>query len=254
MENKSMEQEYWKDIKGFEGYYQISSHGRVKSLEREIAPQNNKPYIKPEKILKGILRGGSKHISYCLKTDLVEKYPSIKQLILENFIFSKPSHLESYNDSFFDLFHINGEFTDYVIENLYINLKNNAIRVFDYEGNWLGDYCDAVEFGKHRKIKDKDNDIYTIAKGILLSSTEGFQFRYLKATNSQLLSIKKLPSLVNKDLRDNTPVAKYFNGRIICVYNNITDAAEANLLTYIAVLENIKYGYYANSFTFKRIE
>ena len=40
--------EIWKDIEGFEGYYQISNLGRVKSLPR-LSIQN---HLIPEKILK----------------------------------------------------------------------------------------------------------------------------------------------------------------------------------------------------------
>ena len=47
-----MEEELWKDIKGFEGLYQISTLGRVRSLdfEKEYKPIERKPY---KKILKG---------------------------------------------------------------------------------------------------------------------------------------------------------------------------------------------------------
>jgi hypothetical protein len=31
-----METEVWKDVKGYEGYYQVSSHGRVRSLDRHV--------------------------------------------------------------------------------------------------------------------------------------------------------------------------------------------------------------------------
>ncbi len=31
-----MKKETWKDIKGYEGYYQVSNQGRVKSLERKV--------------------------------------------------------------------------------------------------------------------------------------------------------------------------------------------------------------------------
>lgn len=44
--------EIWKDIKGFEGYYQVSNLGRIKSLPREI--YNGKGYYtSTEKILSG---------------------------------------------------------------------------------------------------------------------------------------------------------------------------------------------------------
>ena len=46
-------QEIWKDIEEFKGFYQISSHARVKSVERYIERKNNKgkQYI-PERIIK----------------------------------------------------------------------------------------------------------------------------------------------------------------------------------------------------------
>ena len=36
MDNFNIEEEVWKDIKGFEGRYQISSFGRVRSVDRII--------------------------------------------------------------------------------------------------------------------------------------------------------------------------------------------------------------------------
>ena len=43
--------EIWKDIKGYEGYYQISNCGRVKSLERTAIAKCNSIRRVPEKIL-----------------------------------------------------------------------------------------------------------------------------------------------------------------------------------------------------------
>jgi hypothetical protein len=44
--------EIWKDIKGYEGLYQISNYGRVKSLKRIIKDKNNRSIPIKEKILK----------------------------------------------------------------------------------------------------------------------------------------------------------------------------------------------------------
>lgn len=45
--------ETWKDIKGYEGLYQVSNLGRIKSLEREIFhPLTNTYVLHPEQILK----------------------------------------------------------------------------------------------------------------------------------------------------------------------------------------------------------
>lgn len=46
-----MEREIWKDIKGFEGLYQVSNMGRVKSLGRLVATKNGKTYCVKEKIM-----------------------------------------------------------------------------------------------------------------------------------------------------------------------------------------------------------
>ena len=44
-----MQEEIWKDIKGYEGLYQVSSEGRVKRLERDIICKNGvKRHIKEQ--------------------------------------------------------------------------------------------------------------------------------------------------------------------------------------------------------------
>ena len=43
--------EIWKDIKGYEGYYQISNYGRVKGLSR-IIKRGERGYLKQESIIK----------------------------------------------------------------------------------------------------------------------------------------------------------------------------------------------------------
>lgn len=44
--------EVWKDIKGYEGLYQISNLGRVKSLERTVAAKSGSKRTVRERILK----------------------------------------------------------------------------------------------------------------------------------------------------------------------------------------------------------
>lgn len=43
--------EIWKDVVGFEGVYQVSNHGNVKSLDREIVHNTYKDTAKPKKQL-----------------------------------------------------------------------------------------------------------------------------------------------------------------------------------------------------------
>src|SRR5574344_428340 len=44
--------EIWKDIQGYENYYQVSNLGNVKSLKRTIIRKNGRPYTEKEKILR----------------------------------------------------------------------------------------------------------------------------------------------------------------------------------------------------------
>ena len=50
--------EIWREIKGFEGLYDISNCGRVRSRERMVYQENRKPYLKPEKITYGNVVNG----------------------------------------------------------------------------------------------------------------------------------------------------------------------------------------------------
>lgn len=44
--------EIWKDVKGYEGLYQVSDNGKIKSLQRTILRKDKYPVIVKEKILK----------------------------------------------------------------------------------------------------------------------------------------------------------------------------------------------------------
>ena len=46
-----MSKEEWRDIEGFEGYFQVSNMGRVRSLDRTITDSNGNKFRKNGKIL-----------------------------------------------------------------------------------------------------------------------------------------------------------------------------------------------------------
>lgn len=77
-------EEVWKDIKGYEGYYQISNFGRVKSLERFISTKNNKTYLIPERILCSKPTKG--YPSVGLSKNGVSEHHDIHRLVAEAFI------------------------------------------------------------------------------------------------------------------------------------------------------------------------
>ena len=77
--------EIWKDIKGYEGLYQVSNLGRVKSIERDV--YNSRYGIKhlKEKILKAG-NNGTEHLFVNLYKNGVKKPYKVNVLIAEAFI------------------------------------------------------------------------------------------------------------------------------------------------------------------------
>ena len=76
--------EQWKAIKDYEGIYEISDQGRVKSIERNIMRSNGRNKPVSERILKpGKNHGGYYHISLS-KKGLIKKY-FVHALIWDHF-------------------------------------------------------------------------------------------------------------------------------------------------------------------------
>lgn len=77
--------EEWRDIKGYEGLYQISNLGRVKSLNRVVICSNGTSHKIKEKILKnGYMTSG--YLFVVLRKDDKSKNHSIHRLVAKAFI------------------------------------------------------------------------------------------------------------------------------------------------------------------------
>lgn len=77
--------EIWKDIKGYEGLYQISNIGNVKSLPKKCDLQNGHIRFTIEKVMKfGINPNGYKYVN--LRKNKTAKNTRIHRLVAEHFI------------------------------------------------------------------------------------------------------------------------------------------------------------------------
>ena len=88
-------EEIWKDVAGFEELYQVSSHGNIRSLEREVKSKNQwKQYLRycPPKTLKNVL-----HPNGYYRVDLCGKLYSNHVLVALAFIGIPPSSLHEVN-------------------------------------------------------------------------------------------------------------------------------------------------------------
>ena len=139
-------EEIWKDIKGYEGHYQISNTGKVKSLHFNIATQKQETILKQSETWGGYLRVG-------LTKDRKPKLFAVHRLVAEAFI----PNIE--NKPVVD--HINGDRADNRVENLRWcthseNSRNskalksskryNSIKVVDNKGNTFNSYREASRF------------------------------------------------------------------------------------------------------------
>lgn len=76
-----MNEEIWKDIKGYEGFYQVSNHGRIKALARE----RNNQYSNKEIILKQS-NDGKGYLQVILNKNKKRKGFKVHRLVAETFL------------------------------------------------------------------------------------------------------------------------------------------------------------------------
>lgn len=117
-------QEIWKNIEGFEGYYQVSNLGRVKSLKRTYySGSHNSLKTIDERILSPY-RKSSHYFSVKLRIDGICKTHFIHRLVAKTFI-PNPENKPEVN-------HINGDKTDNRVANLeWVTRSQNIRHAFD---------------------------------------------------------------------------------------------------------------------------
>lgn len=81
--------EIWKDIKGYEGLYQISNLGNVKSLKRKVYAGRGRTRWQLERILSNNKTNGRGYKLTCLGKEGKEKNFYIHRLVAEAFISDK---------------------------------------------------------------------------------------------------------------------------------------------------------------------
>lgn len=101
-------QEIWKDIKDYEGIYQVSNLGRVRSLTRKVKTFNGFRITKGQ-LLKP-LKTNRNYFRVDLKQNQKNKYKSIHRLVAETFI-PNPNNYPIIN-------HIDGDTSNNKADNL----------------------------------------------------------------------------------------------------------------------------------------
>lgn len=117
--------EEWRDIKDFEGIYQVSNMGRVRSVEHDIVMRNNAVKHIGQKVLKLHEGGNNPYLQAYLHKDKKVQNKLVHRLVVSTFIGEIPDGYE--------VNHINGNKQDNRVANLEIvtskENKAHAMRI-----------------------------------------------------------------------------------------------------------------------------
>lgn len=172
--------EVWKDIEGYEGSYQVSNLGRVKSLGRVDSIGHNKS----SKILKAHPNGG-KYLDVTLFNQNRREYFLVHRLVAQAFI-PNPSDLPQVN-------HIDEDKTNNCVSNLewctakynlnYGNRRKSAIEsmkkpiISISPDGIIKQEVSATDFSKRTGIDVRN--VNAVLKG-RRNHTHGYHFKYVK--------------------------------------------------------------------------
>lgn len=174
-----MKNEIWKDIPGYEGEYQASTMGRIKSLKRMAVSKNwytGKPFYHtvPERILTPGRYCKCGHVSVILRRGTNGK--PVHQLVMKTFVGEAPKGME--------VLHLNGIPTDNRLSNLrYGTRTDNILDVYRQGKLWrklsVND-VGAIRFGIWCGIRGSDlAAMYGVSQSIISAIKHGRIFSWL---------------------------------------------------------------------------
>lgn len=179
--------EKWKEIKGYEGYYEISDLGRVKSLARSWYSTSKRGNPKkcgtPEKILKPA-DNGTGYMIVNLSKNGKTKMKLVHRLVAEAFI-ENANNYPQVNHKDEDKTNNNAENLEWVtcIENLRYGTRSKResdtkcyiINQYDLQGNFIREWLGARKIEKELGIKNQGICMCCNGK---LKTSGGYIWRY----------------------------------------------------------------------------
>ncbi len=100
--------ERWRPVRGFEGCYEVSDQGRVRSLRRLVRGRGGCPFPVKERILRPYVNKRTGHVTVTLGGD--DNRRPLAHMVLETFVGPRPEGTRCR--------YINGQPTDCRLENL----------------------------------------------------------------------------------------------------------------------------------------
>lgn len=224
--------EIWKDVVGYEGLYQVSNQGRVKSLDRNIKYKDGRVYYTKGKILKTHLQNGGYLIAHLHKNGKTRGC-TVHRLVATAFIENPEEKAE--------IDHINTIRTDNRVENLrWVTRSENFLNPLTRVRNSETRKGREKESLKRKVIclntKEIFKDMFTAAKKYNLNSSnltsccQGKQISFGKDEKGNPLMWKYLDEY-NPQKDDNQKYRNLSFKRVRCLetgeeFENIKEAAK----------------------------
>jgi len=176
--------EIWKDIPNYEGIYQVSNFGNVKSLEKKVFYNDHRGFrINKERILKPSKNKGG-YLYLILYKNGIKHTRTIHQLVAVSFLNHVPCGFNFVVD------HINNIKTDNKLENLQIvSMRENSSK--DKKTKYTGVQYSKRDNKWKASIKNKGINVFL---GTFFNEIEAYEY-YKKA----VLSIENGTEIIKKE-------------------------------------------------------
>lgn len=176
-------EEIWKDIKGYEGLYQVSNLGRVKSLKRIVFSKLGKQQTIYERILKNKVHKNG-YLEVNLNSNGIPKTTKVHRLVAEAFI---PN-----NNNYKEINHKDENKSNNIVENLewcsslynanYGNRnkkmsisKSKSIIQYDLNNNFICEHISLTKAGN--SVGGNPQGVFLCANNVI-RKYKGYIWRY----------------------------------------------------------------------------
>ena len=259
--------ETWKDLQGYEGVYQVSCYGRIKSLPRT---KRGGSFVHPAKIIKLYLGKAPKNNYYIvvLHKDGVESTKRVCRLVATAFIdnplnLPQVNHIDenTHNDTVWNLewctakYNCNyGEHPKKISKAAKKRARNGEcfggkqyikvipILQYDLDGNFIREFESVTE--AREKYSSRVQDCLS-GKA---TQAGGFQWKY-KTANTYPHKIDAYVKNVNQSLCCSRPIKQLKDGVIVATYGSIKEASAKTGFDYSGIKKCLN-GTYKQTFGF----